>query len=110
MTPADAEDAIERSEEQALVTRALEAIDLERRAVLVLFELDEQPMKEIAASLELRRVDEREVLRGEREVLATLHLSASVPPALFGESMVARLRREGGRFVVVEIVEDFQVP
>jgi RNA polymerase sigma-70 factor (ECF subfamily) len=48
---AGAEEAIARTEDAELVMRALECIDLERRAVFVLFELDGCPMKEIAESL-----------------------------------------------------------
>jgi RNA polymerase sigma-70 factor, ECF subfamily len=45
--------ALEQREDAALVEEALEAIDLERRAVLVAYELDETPMKEIADALEI---------------------------------------------------------
>lgn len=61
-------------------------------------------------NVSLRRVSERDAVRGDTDIEATLRLSAAAPPALFGESMVARLRREEGRFVIVEIVEDFLVP
>jgi RNA polymerase sigma-70 factor, ECF subfamily len=52
--PADqggADDAVARAEDRHLVERALEHVDLERRGVFILFELDEVPMKDIAESL-----------------------------------------------------------
>lgn len=45
------EDALASREECALVFAALERVDLDRRAVLVAYELDECPMKEIAETL-----------------------------------------------------------
>lgn len=41
------------SEARALVLAALQSLDLERRAVFILHDLDEQPMHEIAASLDV---------------------------------------------------------
>jgi RNA polymerase sigma-70 factor (ECF subfamily) len=49
--PADARMAAE--EDRRLVLEALEAIDLPRRAVFVLYEIDGVPMDEIARSLEI---------------------------------------------------------
>ncbi|HEY8038518.1 MAG TPA: sigma-70 family RNA polymerase sigma factor [Polyangiaceae bacterium] len=46
-----ADDAIARTEDRALVLRALERVELERRGVFILYELDECPMKEIAETL-----------------------------------------------------------
>jgi RNA polymerase sigma-70 factor (ECF subfamily) len=46
-----AEEDIARAEDVALVLRALRSIEMDRRAVFILYELDEQPMKEIAATL-----------------------------------------------------------
>ncbi|HVH43406.1 MAG TPA: sigma-70 family RNA polymerase sigma factor [Labilithrix sp.] len=46
-----AEDALVAQEARALVARALESIDLTRRAVFILHELDEVPMADVAASL-----------------------------------------------------------
>ncbi len=45
------EDAMARAQDRELVLRALEHVDLERRAVFILFELDGVPMKGIAESL-----------------------------------------------------------
>ena len=45
------DEALERAEDVELVLRALEAVDVDRRAVFILFELDGCPMKEIAGSL-----------------------------------------------------------
>lgn len=42
---------LSQMERERLVLRALEAIDMDRRAVFVLHELDEVPMREIAESL-----------------------------------------------------------
>lgn len=47
--PADAR--IEAAEERALLTRALDAIDLDRRAVLVMHEIDEVPIPAVAEAL-----------------------------------------------------------
>jgi RNA polymerase sigma-70 factor (ECF subfamily) len=43
-----ADEALARTEDVALFMRALEALEMDRRAVFVLFELDGCPMKEIA--------------------------------------------------------------
>jgi len=43
----------ERSEERSLVLRALDALDLEKRAVLVMHEIDGCPMPQVAAALEI---------------------------------------------------------
>lgn len=43
--------ALAQKEEAALVDEALSQIDLEKRAVLVAYEMDESPMKEIAESM-----------------------------------------------------------
>ena len=48
-----AEDRVSRREDAELVEEALEAIDIDRRAVLIAYELDETPMKEIAEALDL---------------------------------------------------------
>jgi RNA polymerase sigma-70 factor, ECF subfamily len=47
----DAVDLIGQAEDVDLVMRALEQVEMDQRAVFVLFELDECPMKEIAAEL-----------------------------------------------------------
>jgi RNA polymerase sigma-70 factor (ECF subfamily) len=47
--PADA--VVERAQDHALVLRGLEQVDLERRGVFILFELDQVPMKDVADSL-----------------------------------------------------------
>jgi RNA polymerase sigma-70 factor (ECF subfamily) len=48
-----AEDALVRLEESRLVAEALATIELERRAVLIAYELDECPMKEVAEALQI---------------------------------------------------------
>lgn len=50
-TDGHAEDAALVREREALVRRALEALDIDKRAVFVLSELDEQAMPEIVAAL-----------------------------------------------------------
>jgi RNA polymerase sigma-70 factor (ECF subfamily) len=47
----DAFETMARAEDRELVLRALESVDVERRAVFILYELDECPMKDIAESL-----------------------------------------------------------
>jgi len=47
----NAEDIAQSREAAALVSRALEAMPLDQRAVFVLYEIDETPMKDIADSL-----------------------------------------------------------
>jgi len=46
-----ADDAVTRAEDRALVMAALEHVEIERRAVLILHELDEVCMKEIAQAM-----------------------------------------------------------
>ncbi len=46
-----ADEQLELSQRRAVVLEALESLDLERRAVFILHDLDELPMREIAASL-----------------------------------------------------------
>jgi RNA polymerase sigma-70 factor (ECF subfamily) len=46
-----ADDLVAHTEEVQLVLRALETLEIERRAVFILFELDGYPMKEITDSL-----------------------------------------------------------
>jgi RNA polymerase sigma-70 factor (ECF subfamily) len=46
-----ADDRLAREEDRALLHRALEQVEIHRRAVLILYELDEVPMREIADSL-----------------------------------------------------------
>lgn len=57
-------------EERALVLGALESVPIERRAVLVAFELDDMPMKEIAESLAIPLHTAYSRLRVAREELA----------------------------------------
>src|SRR4029077_19955727 len=47
------EERIQACEERALVRLALESVDLDRRAVLILHDLDEVPVPEIAVALEI---------------------------------------------------------
>jgi RNA polymerase sigma-70 factor (ECF subfamily) len=46
-----AEEAVQRANERQLVLEALEHVEIDRRAVFVLYELDETPMKDIAEAL-----------------------------------------------------------
>ena len=46
-----ADELLARKDAQRVLLAALESIDVERRAVFILFELDECPMQEIASSL-----------------------------------------------------------
>jgi RNA polymerase sigma-70 factor (ECF subfamily) len=48
-----ADEMLAKKDAQRLLFAALESIDVERRAVFILFELDECPMQEIAASLSI---------------------------------------------------------
>jgi len=48
-----ADERIRAREERALVRQALESVDLDRRAVLILHDLDEIPVPEIAVALEI---------------------------------------------------------
>jgi RNA polymerase sigma-70 factor (ECF subfamily) len=48
-----AEDALSAKDTTRLVQDALDTIDLERRTVLVAFEMDDIPMKEIAAAMDI---------------------------------------------------------
>jgi RNA polymerase sigma-70 factor, ECF subfamily len=78
--PADESLALE--EDLRLLLRALERVRLERRAVLILYELDEIPMKEIAASLGIPLFTAYSRLRVAREELT---------------SAIARLRAQEGK-------------
>jgi RNA polymerase sigma-70 factor (ECF subfamily) len=69
-SPAPSADVtIARAEDVALVHRALEEVDVERRAVLILYELDEVPMKEIAVALGIPLFTAYSRLRVAREEL-----------------------------------------
>lgn len=57
-------------DERALLAAALETVHLERRAVLVAHEMDEIPMKDVAASLEIPLNTAYSRLRVGREELA----------------------------------------
>lgn len=59
-----------RAEDRALLLEAMEGVELDRRAVLVLFEIDEVPMKEVAASLDIPVNTAWSRLRLAREELA----------------------------------------
>jgi RNA polymerase sigma-70 factor (ECF subfamily) len=48
---ANAEDALANRQRLAMAARALEALELDRRIVFIMHELDEQPMPEVAAAL-----------------------------------------------------------
>lgn len=61
---------IEAMEARELLREALDGIDLERRAVFIMYEIDEVPMNEIAASLEIPLHTAYSRLRVAREELA----------------------------------------
>lgn len=65
-----AEEALAAHEDTALLREALATIDLDRRAVLVAYELDEIPIKEIAESLGIPLHTAYSRLRVAREELA----------------------------------------
>jgi RNA polymerase sigma-70 factor (ECF subfamily) len=48
----DADDAVAQKEARRMVERALDALDIDQRAVFILHEIDELPMPEIATVLE----------------------------------------------------------
>lgn len=64
---AGAEDLIERRERHALVDAALEQVDEEKRAILVLHELDECPIPDVAVALGIREGTAYSRLRAGRE-------------------------------------------
>lgn len=66
----DGESLVAAREEQRLVLEALESVPLERRAVLIAYELDEIAMKEIAESLAIPIHTAYSRLRVAREELA----------------------------------------
>ena len=65
-----ADELLADRDERALLAAALATIDLDRRAVLVAYEMDELPMKEIAASLAIPVNTAYSRLRIAREELA----------------------------------------
>lgn len=65
-----AEEALGTREEQAMVLEALETIELDRRAVLIAYELDECPMKSIADALQIPLPTAYSRLRIAREEFA----------------------------------------
>jgi len=76
---ARADDALERSQDRDLVLRALERVEIERRAVFILHELDECPMKEIAASLGIPLFTGYSRLRVARDEFAAAVRELSAP-------------------------------
>jgi RNA polymerase sigma-70 factor (ECF subfamily) len=74
------EQSLDRAQQRALVTRAIERIDIDRRAVFILYELDEVPMKDIAESLGIPLHTAYSRLRVAREEFA-----AAVKRATRGE-------------------------
>jgi RNA polymerase sigma-70 factor (ECF subfamily) len=68
---ARADEALERRQDRDLVLRALEEIEIDRRAVFILHELDECPMKEIAVSLGIALFTGYSRLRVAREEFAS---------------------------------------
>lgn len=67
---ATAEDAIARRQRAALLERALATVELDKRAVLILHDLDEVPMPEAAATLGIPLNTGYSRLRVAREELA----------------------------------------
>jgi RNA polymerase sigma-70 factor (ECF subfamily) len=67
----DAEQALVPRERAELVAMALESIDIERRAVIILHDLDEQPMPAVVESLGIPLNTGYSRLRVAREELAT---------------------------------------
>lgn len=64
------EQMLERERARDLVARAIETLDLDRRAVFVLHELDEVPVPQIARSLEIPEGTAYTRLRSAREAFA----------------------------------------
>ena len=69
------DERLEIAEARALVLRALEAVPLKRRAVLILHDLDEMPMHDIAAVLAIPRFTAYSRLRKARKELQAAILS-----------------------------------
>jgi RNA polymerase sigma-70 factor (ECF subfamily) len=67
----DAVSSLEDAEKRRLVARALDSIELDRRAVLVLHDVDEVPVPEIATALGIPLNTAYSRLRLGREALAT---------------------------------------
>ncbi len=67
----DAEHALVQRQRELLVTRALESVDIDRRAVFVLHELDEQPMPVVAQLLGIPLNTGYSQLRTAREEFTT---------------------------------------
>jgi RNA polymerase sigma-70 factor, ECF subfamily len=65
-----AEESLSRKQDAELVAEALNAIDLERRAVLIAFEIDESPMKDVADALQIPLQTAYSRLRVAREEFA----------------------------------------
>ncbi len=59
--------ALEASQARTLVLRALERVPVQRRAVLIMHDIDELPMKDIAASLSIYRFTGYSRLRKARQ-------------------------------------------
>jgi RNA polymerase sigma-70 factor, ECF subfamily len=67
----DAEQALAQRQREQLVSRAIEAIEIERRAVFILHELDEQPMPAVVETLGIPLNTGYSRLRTAREEFAT---------------------------------------
>lgn len=67
----DAEQALAQRQREHLVARALEAVDIDRRAVFILHELDEQPMPAVAEILGIPLNTGYSRLRAAREEFTT---------------------------------------
>jgi RNA polymerase sigma-70 factor (ECF subfamily) len=67
----DAEQALAQRQREQLVSRALDAIDIERRAVFILHELDEEPMPSVVETLGIPLNTGYSRLRTAREEFTT---------------------------------------
>jgi RNA polymerase sigma-70 factor (ECF subfamily) len=68
---ADLDDGMQSQQERRLILAALERVPLRRRAVLVMHELDDVPVAEVAAALKISRFTVYVRLRKARRELAT---------------------------------------
>jgi RNA polymerase sigma-70 factor (ECF subfamily) len=64
---APGDESLERAEQRALVQAALEHVDLEKRAVLILHDLEEEPIPEVARTLSIPEGTAYSRLRAARE-------------------------------------------
>ncbi|HEY3452749.1 MAG TPA: RNA polymerase sigma factor [Myxococcales bacterium] len=92
------EEAARAAENRALVARALEALDLEKRAVFVMHELDECPMPEIARELDIPLNTAYSRLRLARQAFAAAVRATAAEPTLPDVEVQTRpVRSQGER-------------